>query len=191
MPVTVKETIEKRRAYRSLVPADIDDMLVSDLVDCARLAPSCYNNQPWRYVFVREREALERVFVALSDGNKWATAATMIIGVASRSDLDCRIAGREYFLFDTGMATAFIILRATELGLVAHPIAGFSETKAKAAMRIPDDMRLIALVIVGKHSDVIGPLLSEHQAEEEPQRPERKPSGEVAFDDLWGEASDD
>jgi len=189
--VTVKETIEKRRAHRSLIPADVSDELVSDLVDCARIAPSCFNNQPWRYVFVRERDALERVFGALSEGNKWATAASMIIGVASRADFDCQIAGREYFLFDTGMATAFIILRATELGLVAHPIAGFSEKKARAAMRVPDDMRLITLVIVGKHSDEIGSLLSEHQAEVEPRRPERKPAVEIAFHDVWKEGSNE
>lgn len=188
--MTVKEAIEKRRAYRSLVPADVGGELVSDLVDCARLAPSCFNNQPWRYVFVRDRQALERVFGALSKGNEWATEASMIIGVATRADLDCRVAGREYFLFDTGMATAFIILRATELGLVAHPIAGFSEKKAKAAMGVPEDMRLITLVIVGRHSDEIGPLLSAEQAEVEPRRPERRPAGEIAFDDVWREVPD-
>ncbi len=189
--MTVRDAIEKRRAYRSLAPADVGDELVSDLVECASLAPSCFNNQPWRYVFVRDPEALERVFGALSKGNVWATAASMIVGVASRADLDCQIAGREYFLFDTGMATAFIILRATELGLVAHPIGGFSEKKAKAAMSVPEDMRLITLVIVGKHSEEIGPLLSEEQAEVEPRRPERKPAAEISFDDVWGEVSHD
>jgi nitroreductase len=166
---------------------DVTDALVEELVAAARLAPSCFNHQPWRFVFVREAGALEDVKAALSKGNAWATKASMIVGVASRVDLDCEIRGREYFLFDTGMATAFILLRATELGLVAHPIAGYSEKKAKAALGLPDDMRLITLVIVGKHADDIGPLLSEDQAATEGRRPDRKSTADIAFEGRYHE----
>ncbi|MCF8008335.1 MAG: nitroreductase family protein [Halanaerobiales bacterium] len=48
----VKEAIEKRRAYRSLEPVKIDKMLIKELSEAASLAPSCFNNQPWKYVFV-------------------------------------------------------------------------------------------------------------------------------------------
>jgi hypothetical protein len=58
----------------------------------------------------------------------------MIIAVFSQKDLDCiRRGGREYYLFDTGMATAFMILRAMGLGLVAHPIAGFNRIVSEDA----------------------------------------------------------
>ncbi|MFH1502817.1 MAG: nitroreductase family protein [Candidatus Eisenbacteria bacterium] len=188
--MTVRETIDARRAYRSLDPVDITEELIDDLSRSAQLAPSCFNNQPWRFVFVREPEALDALKGALSKGNAWATAASMIVAVVSRIDLDCEIHGREYFLFDTGMATAFIILRATELGLVAHPIAGYSEKKAKEALGVPTDMRLITLVIVGKHAEGIGPLLSEDQAESERERPERKPKDEIAFRDGYHEEAE-
>jgi nitroreductase len=177
----VRQAIDERRAYRALDPVGIGDDLVHELAKAAQLAPSCFNNQPARFVFVRDLDALKKVHGALSEKNAWATAGSMIVAVASRLDLDCAIAKREYFLFDTGLATAFLILRATELGLVAHPIAGYKEGKAKAALGIPDDMRLIALVIVGKHSGTIGPLLTDEQAEIERARPERKPLEEIAF----------
>jgi nitroreductase len=181
----VARAIDERRAYRSLEPVEITDEVVHELATAARLAPSCFNNQPARFVFVRDPEALARLHGALSEKNAWATAGSMIVGVASRLDLDCAIATREYYLFDTGLATAFLVLRATELGLVAHPIAGYKEGKAKAALGIPDDMRLIALVIVGKHSDAIGPLLTEEQAEIESARPERRPFEETFFMDGY------
>ncbi|HID62754.1 MAG TPA: nitroreductase [Anaerolineae bacterium] len=117
----------------------------------------------------------------MSRGNKWVQAASMIIAVFSQKDLDCLIKGREYFLFDTGMATAFMLLRATEPGLVAHPIAGFNEEAVKEILGIPEEMRLITLVIVGKHSETISPLLSEKQAESEKKRPERLPLEEFAY----------
>jgi nitroreductase len=184
--LSVKQAIEARRAYRSLDPVEITEELIRDLAESARLSASCFNNQPWRFVFVHDPQVLKELHGALSSGNKWARAASMIIAVFSREDLDCRTKGRNYYLFDTGMATAFIILRATELGLVAHPIAGFNEGKVKEILGVPEDMQVITLVNVGKHSDAIGPLLSEKQAEREKQRPERLPLEEFAFVNAVG-----
>jgi len=183
--VSVKDVIEERRAYRSLEPVEVTDEIVLDLFESARLAPSCFNNQPWRFVFAREGSGLKAVKDALSKGNEWATSASMIVGVASRPDLDCQVKEREYYLFDSGMATAFIILRATELGLVAHPIAGYSERRAKEALGVPEDMRLITLVVVGKHSHDVGPLLSAEQAATERARPARKAVQEFAFEGAY------
>ncbi len=181
----VKQAIQTRRAYRSLEPVEITEELIKDLAESARLAPSCNNNQPWRFVFAHDPGVLKKLHGALSRGNRWVQAASMIIAVFSRDDLDCRIKGRNYYLFDTGMATAFLMLRATELGLVAHPIAGFNEDAVKEILGISEDMQVIALVNVGKHSETIGPLLSESQAEREKQRPERLPLEEFAYVNVF------
>ena len=179
--LSVKQTIQIRRAYRSLEPVEITEELIRDLAESAQLTPSCFNNQPWRFVFVHDPEILEKLHGAMSRGNDWVQAASMIIAVFSREDLDCRIRGRNYYLFDTGMATAFIILRATELGLVAHPIAGYREDQVKEILGIPEGMKVITLVIVGKHSETIGPLLTEKQAETEKRRPERVPVEDFTY----------
>jgi nitroreductase len=171
--------IEKRRAYRSLQPEKITEELVRDLAAAASLSPSCFNNQPWRFVFAYEKEALEKVKGAMSKGNRWTFAASLIIAVCSRRDLDCPNQGRELYIFDTGMATAFLILRATELGLVAHPIAGYDEEKVKEALAIPADMTVVTLVNVGKHLLPPNDLLSEQQKEIEKTRPERKPLSDI------------
>jgi nitroreductase len=177
----VRQAIRTRRAYRSLEPVEITEELVRDLAESAQLACSCNNNQPWRFVFAYAPDVLEELHGAMSRGNQWVQAASMIIAVFSKKDLDCLIKGKEYYLFDMGMATAFIILRATELGLVAHPIAGFKEDVVKEILSIAEEMRLITLVIVGKHSETISPLLSEKQVERELKRPERLPLEEFAY----------
>jgi len=172
--MNVKEAIKERRAYRSLEFVKVKDNLVKDFADLVQIAPSCANKQPWRFIFVREKEQLDRLFTTLSKGNKWVEKASMIIAVFSKPENDCIIGERQYYLFDTGLATAFIILRATELGLIAHPIAGFDEGKAKKILEIPDEMRLITLVIIGKHSKKINPVLSDSMKLGEKQRPPRK-----------------
>ncbi|MFX0059081.1 MAG: nitroreductase family protein [Candidatus Heimdallarchaeota archaeon] len=182
----VKEAINKRRAYRSLDLINISDELITDLAGVAQIAPSCANKQPWNFIFIYEKEKLDRIFTTLSEGNKWVKKASMIIAVFSHIDSDCVIKDRFYYLFDTGLATAFIILRATELGLIAHPIAGFNENLAKSILKIPEDMRLITLVIIGKRSKEINPILSDSMKLGEKQRPPRKSLREFVFRNFYG-----
>ncbi len=179
--MNVNEAIKNRRAYRSLDPIEINDELIKDLAEKAQLAPSCSNKQPWNFVFIKDQEQLKKMFTTLSKGNKWVEKASLIIAVFSKPEHDCIIGERRYYLFDTGMATAFIILRATELGLVAHPIAGFNEEKAKEILKIPDEIRLITLVNVGKHSDEVNPVLSDAMKLGEKQRPPRKSLDKFAY----------
>lgn len=177
----VFDLMEKRRAYRSLEPVEITEDAIQKLARSARIAPSCFNNQPWRYVFVYGREKLDELFSSLAKANEWAKASSLVVVVFSRADYDCQIKGRDYYLFDTGMATAFLILRATELGLVAHPIAGYNEERVKKVLGIPDGMRVITLVMIGRHAGVISPVLTEKQVASEKKRPERLPVDEFVF----------
>lgn len=177
----VKNAINKRRAYRSLEPVEITEELIKDFAESAQIAPSCMNKQPWKFVFIHDREQLEKIFKTLSSGNKWVEKASLIIAVFSKPENDCIIGERLYYLFDTGMATAFIILRATELDLVAHPIAGFNEEEAKKILGIPEEMRLITLVNIGKLSKEINPVLSEAMKLGEKSRPPRKLLEEFIF----------
>ncbi|MCX6085475.1 MAG: nitroreductase family protein [Caldiserica bacterium] len=179
----VKDAIETRRAYRSLDPAAITDDLIWDLAHAASLSASCFNNQPWRYVFVRDPEVLAKISTAMTRGNQWTERASMVIAVFSRSELDCVIKERVYNWFDTGMATALLILRATELGLVAHPIAGFREAEVKPMLGISEDMTLLTLVIVGTHATAPNPVLSEKQLHDEAERPPRLSLERIAFVD--------
>jgi len=186
----VKDAIEQRRAYRSLDPVKITDALVRDLAKHAELAPSCYNKQPWRFGFIYDSDMLHKLRAAVSKGNEWTQQASMIIVVFTQKDLDCVVKDREYYLFDTGIAAGFLMLRATELGLVAHPIAGFDGEKVKEILGIPADMGVITLIIVGKKSDEISPLLSEKMAATEKRRPPRFIFEDIAFIDSYRESED-
>lgn len=178
----LREAIEARRAYRSLVPADISRETIEDIASAASLSASCYNKQPWRYDFVTGKK-LEEVKEALAEGNGWARNASMIVAVHAKVEDDCVVAGKEYYLFDTGMATAHLILRATDLGLVAHPIAGFDGEMVRESLGLGGEEVVITIVIVGKRADGIDPELSPWQKEAEQERPERLPFDKFAR--IW------
>ena len=151
-----------RRAKRALREDTIPKEDLEKLIEAAHLAPSCFNNQPWRFV-VAQGEKLEAVKKALPGGNYWALRAPAIIAVASHPDLDCRLSdNRDYFLFDCGMAVGFLMIQATQMGLVAHPIAGYDPLAVKEALAIPADYVLITLVVVGKPGDP-GVLSEKHR----------------------------
>ncbi len=185
----LNDAIHKRRALRALEKATVTDDMVRELARNAGLAPSCFNKQPWRFVFVRDDKMLRRMFGALSRGNKWAERASMIVAAVSKADLDCVVGERDYYLFDTGMATALILLKATEMGLVAHPIAGFDEGKAREILDVPAGMRLITLIIVGKHAADPQELLNESQLEREHLRPPRLALEEIMLLDSYSSSS--
>jgi nitroreductase len=181
----LQKTINERRAYRSLSKTEITNETVKILSKTAQLAPSCFNNQPWRFVFVKDPDKLKELFSALSKGNEWAYKSSLIIAVFSQKSLDCVVGKRVYYLLGTGMSIGFLQLKATELGLVAHPIAGFDEDKAKQILKIPEEMRLITLIIVGKHNPEVDPNLKEHQQKDEKRRPARKPLSEFVYIDEF------
>jgi nitroreductase len=113
----------------------------------------------------------------------------MIVVVFSRAGEDCTVKERIYHQFDTGLSTALLMLRATELGLVAHPVAGYDEATVKQALGIPENYQVITLVNVGKHSDKIHPYLTEKQAAIEKERPTRHPFEKYSFIDRYTEFS--
>jgi nitroreductase len=182
----VKEAIGKRRAYRALGPVEITDEIITELATAAQLTASCFNNQPWRFVFARSKEALAKVHEGLNKGNDWVKKASLIIAAFAKKENDCNIKEREYYLFDLGMAVSAIQLRATELGLVAHPIAGFDSAKVKQALNIPEGYMLITIINVGKKSNDTS-LMNEYQIEQEPNRPQRLALENIYSVDTYNE----
>lgn len=180
--MSFKDLTTQRRAFRAIKPVEITEDLINETARVAQLAPSCMNNQPWRFVFISDKLILSKLQnECLTRGNTWAKASSLIVAVFSKPDLGCVIKDREYYLFDTGMATAYLILHLTDIGLVAHPIAGFDPEKTKKLLKIPDELDLITLVIVGKKTDVIPDFFRDHQKKSEFERPKRNELQEFAY----------
>lgn len=182
------ELLKKRRSYRSIETVEITDMMIGQIYDALKLTPSCFNKQPWRYIFVRDADILNKTFSSLSPGNVWAKKSALMIAVLSRNNYDCQLPdGREYYQFDTGMATAVMVLKIAELGLVAHIMAGYDPQKVKIALNIPESLEVLALISVGKKTDAIDPQLNESQIEIENNQPERLPMDKVIYFDSYRE----
>jgi len=178
------EEITRRRARRALSETAIPPEVMTRIMKAATLAPSCFNNQPARFLVAQGTEALERVRKHLSGGNYWVLKSPAVVLAATRTDLDCQLDdNRDYALFDLGLGVENLILQAFREGLIAHPIAGFKAREIKQEFGIPDDYTLITLVVLGYPGD--GAHLNEKHAAAETAEQVRKPVEEVVFYDEW------
>jgi nitroreductase len=163
METLVRKLLNTRSAYRAISPRTVEAEKLTALLEAAQLSASCYNYQPWRYLVLNEAQALEKGRKALVDANYWARSAPVLIIGFSRKDLDCHPTdGREYFLFDLGMATQNILLQASELDLVARPMAGFRPEVIREEFRIPIEWTILVMIAIGYEGD-LATLEERHQ----------------------------
>ncbi|MDW5564142.1 MAG: nitroreductase family protein [Methanomassiliicoccus sp.] len=185
----VREAVQRRRAVRVFDPRPVEEVKVRTMVEAMRLAPSCNNNQPWRLV-VCSGEALPKIRGCLSRGNAWATGAPLILVLAAKPSEDCRMSeGRDYYQFGCGLGVGEMLLQATELGLIAHPIAGFDPVMARVVLGIPADYVVITFIICGYPGED-DHLLSDKQKAQQVVRPERRPIDYNFYRDGWGQPLD-
>ena len=155
METQLLNLLKARKATRAIAGREVEPDKVEALFKAARLSASCANKQPWRFLVLTEPAGLEKGREALSGGNYWAKTAPVLLVGFSRPDLDCVPPdGREYFLFDLGMAVQNIMLQATELDLVARPMAGFIPARIHEAFGIPEEYTILVVIAVGYRGDL-------------------------------------
>ena len=149
------ELLFARKASRAISSEKLTGEIIDELMNAAQLSASCFNKQAWRFLFMISEDALQKGRRAISEGNSWAKTAPLLIAGFSKPDLDCQLKdGRSYYLFDLGMATQLILLQATELNLIARPMAGFSPEIIKKEFDIPDEYEIYVMIAVGYEGDL-------------------------------------
>jgi YbgC/YbaW family acyl-CoA thioester hydrolase len=184
--VELSRAFAARRSSRAFNDRPVEPQKLERLLEAARWAPSASNRQPWRFVVV-SRDASTRLAVeaALDPGNAWARRAPLLIVTCARRADGATSEGREYWAHDTGLALMSLVHRAVDLGLVAHPMAGFDEAALRTAVWLPDDVLPWSVTAVG-YAGRLEDLDPETRAKEERPRT-RKVLGEIAFAERYGE----
>ena len=157
------------------------------LLDAARWAPSCFNDQP-RYFLVfdgSDAQALEKARGCLSEGNAWALKAPVLMLSVARETFEKTGKPNRWAQHDVGLATENLLLEAVELGLAAHPMAGYDADRARQEFGIPEGHTPIAMIAIGyPYQGKLDDLDEKLRAKELAPR-ERKPLSETAFSGRW------
>jgi len=139
------EAIKNRCSLKlHLSKKPVEPEKLEQVLEAARLAPSARNLQPWRFVVVQGDEAIdELVSGAFPESNQVLKNGSLVILICAREEDDVISEGKPYYLFDAGLTVENLLLAATDLGLLTHPILMFDESEVKRILEIPDDYRVV------------------------------------------------
>ncbi len=157
---------------------------LSSLFEAARWAPSCFNEQPWLFVYGADGEDRARIEPLLVEGNRaWARKAPVLGVVFARKNFARNGAPNRWASFDSGAASMSLALQALDLGLSTHFMGGFDEAAAHEALNVPrDEFEAMAAFAIGRRGDP-GEL---EQSMRERERPsDRKDRSEVAVEGRY------
>lgn len=154
MELFLNKLLGERHATRSISTEPLSEEQILALGEAARLAPSCFNKQPWRFLFLQSDEGREKGTRVLASGNQpWASRAPLLVIGYCREKNDCVLPERSYYHFDLGLSVMNMMLVATEMGLVARPMAGFDPTETKRLFELDDEDEPLVILAVGKPSE--------------------------------------
>ncbi len=137
------DAIRARASVRSLEPADVTDEELEQILDAGRRAPSGMNVQPLQYIVIRDRATLERL------GKVQGFIADASVAIAIVADPG----QSKFWLEDASAAAENMLLVIAALGYGSTWVEGTllrREEWAKELLGVPDHMRLIILLPIGK-----------------------------------------
>jgi 3-hydroxypropanoate dehydrogenase len=132
------------RTHNAWRDEDVPDALLHEIVDLAKLGPTSANCSPARFLFVKSREAKERLKPHLSEGNRDKTMKAPVCAIIGydldfyqylpklfpHTDAKSWFEGDDAKIFDTAFRNgtlqgAYLIMAARALGLDCGPMSGF------------------------------------------------------------------
>ena len=135
----------KARTHSAWLEEEVPDSLLHAVYELAKMGPTSANCSPMRVLFLRSREAKERLRPALSEGNVAKTMAAPVCALIAydtrfydllprlfpHTDARAWFAGKPKLIEETAFRNgtlqgAYLILAARSLGLDCGPMSGFN-----------------------------------------------------------------
>lgn len=155
MKRTFHDIVANRYSCRHYSQEPVSQEQILEILECARLAPSACNRQPWKFMVISAPEELSAVHASYNrDWIKEAPVAIIVLG--NRNEAWHR-SYDEYDATDIDIAitTEHICLAATSMGLGTCWICNFDPITLRTGMNIPEEWEPLAIIPVGKPAEDI------------------------------------
>lgn len=151
----IHELLAERWSPRAFSDRSVAKEELGSLLEAARWAPSCFNEQPWSFlVATREDGAgFELLSSCLVEGNSWARKAPALLLSVARLGFERNGKPNRHALHDVGLAVQSLVLQAQALGMSTHQMAGFDSTRAREVLGIPEGHEPVAMIALGYRAE--------------------------------------
>ncbi len=186
----IHDLLARRWSPRAFSSRKVEADALCRLLEAARWAPSCFNEQPWSF-FVASKDQpqqFQQLLDCLVEGNRaWAKNAPVLMLSVAKLQFERNGKPNRHAYHDVGLAMGNLLAEATDLGLAVHQMAGFDVEKARAAFAIPEGQDPVAMIAVGYQGDTDS-LPEDLRGREKAER-QRKNLEQFVFTGRWGETA--
>lgn len=122
------------------------------LFEAARWAPSCFNDQPWKFYYAtKESPKWNDVFSLLVEFNQsWCKNASTLIILTSQKVFSHNGKPNRNGISDAGAAWENLALQASSMGLIARGMGGYDVDKARLFLNLNEDTEIVQMIAIGK-----------------------------------------
>lgn len=180
--IPINEYLAGRWSPRAFAgrPVKTEDLIA--ILEAARWAPSCFNEQPWSFIVATQNEPgeFQKLLDCLMDGNKvWAQHAPVLMISVAKLSFDYNGKPNRHAFHDVGLAAMSLVIEARVRGLQVHQMGGFHIDKVREVYQVPATHEPVAAIAVGYEGSP--EQLPEKLREQEEAPRQRKPLTELIF----------
>src|SRR5258706_1397439 len=148
----LKQILAEARTHNVWLPEPVSDESLAKIYDLMKWGPTSANSSPARIVFVKSKEAKEKLLPCMAEGNVEKTMAAPVTAIIAQdmefyeklpklfpfADARSWFVGNDPFIESTAFRTsslqaAYFIIAARSVGLDCGPMSGFDNAKVDAA----------------------------------------------------------
>ena len=153
--------LRTRRSIRKYKPAVLSPETIELLKEAILRSPSSRGRNPWEFIFVDNKQLLEKLSHAKQHGAEFVKDAALAIVIAADPEI-CDV-----WIEDCSIASAIAHLAAHSLGLGSCWIqirqrqtadGADSEQTVRRILNIPDTMRILSFVAIGHPDQKLKPI---------------------------------
>lgn len=168
MTDTCKKIIENRKSVRFFSDKQVSDECILNILDCARLAPSAKNRQPWRYLILTDEQKNQVVDMfekKLIEENSEETgietvrilkqSSKLVLAFMDYKEIVAQNHWLEPYYFSMGASIENALLRATELGIGSLWIYDICVIKDELVKMFCPDYMFISAICFGYEGKIL------------------------------------
>ncbi|MCC7571545.1 nitroreductase family protein [Candidatus Micrarchaeota archaeon] len=149
--MNLDEIVNNRYAVRKYKEDSVSDELIDKIMEVVRLAPTARNTQSQKFYVVNSRD----MKIKMKEENVFPhdfvyTAPTILICTVDATKYpDSNEKSRKFGIMDGTISSAFLVLKAVELGLGSCYIGLIDEKKAAKVLNIPKEETVLFALTLG------------------------------------------
>jgi nitroreductase len=183
----IQELLSRRWSPRAFADQPVEREKIQSLLEAARWASSCFNEQPWVFIVATTDHPAEhqKILSCLAEGNQiWAKRAPLLMLTVAKTHFDHNGQANRHAYHDVGLAVGNLVLQATAMDLAVHQMAGILPDKIRDCYSLPTGYEAVTGIAIGYQGD--SKILPDPLREKELAPRFRKSLSEFVFSGSWG-----